>query len=78
MKTEFDKLITKEGLFSDPAANIKKLLREIVYKLSMSEQIDIFQSAINGVQKVGLTKFNKECGKITTKEELVKYLDSVK
>jgi hypothetical protein len=32
----------------------------------------------NGLNKVGLKEFNKKCKDITTKEQLVNYLNSIK
>jgi len=48
-------------------------------KLSIqAEQAKLYQSAINGLNKVGLKEFNKKCKDITTKEQLVNYLNSIK
>jgi hypothetical protein len=95
LKTEFNNLLGKEGFFTDPAANIKKLFNKLDSEYSKrigqhfgayadlqipikAEQAELYQSAINGLQKVGLKEFNKVCATITTKEELRKYLNSIK
>jgi hypothetical protein len=95
LKTEFNNLLGKEGLFTDPSANVKKLFNKLDSEYSKrigqhfgayadlqipikAEQAELYQSAINGLQKVGLKEFNKVCATITTKEELRKYLSSIK
>jgi hypothetical protein len=94
LKTEFNNLLGKDGFFTDPAANVKKLFNKLDSEYSKqigqhfgayadlqipikAEQAELYQSAINGLQKVGLKEFNKVCATITTKEELRKYLNDI-
>jgi len=43
-----------------------------------AEQAELYQLAINVIKKVGVKEFNKVCKGIKTKEELMKYLNSIK